>query len=190
MFPATSFVRAHAATSSAFERVQAVLVVPREPVVVRPEPQREREPGESAAAQGALGEQGVALGRQPLERERAESRRRVRQEREHQVGIARGPERRQDVVDAAVEVECTPAGDRQREMLDEMGDASRRRRLVGSAHAEDERAHERRRSLREEDRDVADARPVDLDVRHSDAVAGDVERGGDADVEGDQDRRP
>ena len=55
--------------------VQAELVVPREPVVVRPEPQREREPGESAAAQGALGQQGVALGLQPLERERAEPRR-------------------------------------------------------------------------------------------------------------------
>ena len=144
------------------ERAQAVLVVAHEPVLARPEPQREGEPGRIRALERLLCEEDVAFRLEPLERKRAEPSSGLREEREHEIRVARRPEAREDVVDAAVPAERSPSRDRKRQVLDEMSDPAVRRAFVTAPDPEEQRAGERRRAVREEDRQTLDRGSFDL----------------------------
>ena len=144
------------------ERAQAVLVVAHEPVLARAEPQREGEPGRIRALQRLLCEEDVAFRLEPLERKRTEPSSGLREEREHEIRVARRPEAREDVVDAAVPAERSPSRDRKRQVLDEMGDPAARRALVTASDPDEQRADERRRAVREEDRHTVDRGSFDL----------------------------
>ncbi len=144
------------------ERAQTVLVVADEPVLTRPESEREREPRRVRALQRLLCEEHVPFRLEPLERKRVEPRGRLHEKGEDEIGVAARPEAREDVVDAAVPVERAPARHRQRQVLDEMGDPAGRRFLVGAPDPDDQRSDEGRRPLREEDGDASDRRSFEL----------------------------
>ena len=150
----------------AAEAPEPVLVVAGEPVADRPVAEREREAGRVRALRRLLGEQDLAFGLEPVERQGDE---RLRRALEKAADLALGasrPERRHRVVDAGIENEAMAALSRQGEVLDEVRLARRRCGLVRAADAKRQCRQKRGRCLGVEDRD-----PGDLAASSPDRVA-------------------
>ena len=108
-----------------------------------------------------LREEHAPFGVEPLERQRADAGRHVREEAAHLLACAGRPEDGPRLVDEAVDVELPSPAPVEREMLDEVREAQRGQRLVGQSDPEDERAREWLRSVRPEDGHSVDGRALD-----------------------------
>ena len=116
-----------------------------------------------------LGAQDPALGGEPVEREVGERRGAAAQPPEHVVPVARGVEHAALEVHEAVGLIRASCGAEHRQVLDEVGDASRGRRLVGDPDPEHERRAEHARSRCPEDRQPVDVRALHV-ASHAEAM--------------------